>query len=556
MIGIFDLTNATSWFNLIQDSLKLSPSSPLLILVLIGVFLIIALIIILKEALKKIGGKLGDSILNVGHDYSLRFFLLIKKILKIIPNAINRRIIERRIEESLKGQVELLSSPSKKIRRNADQKIVNILLSPLGAKTAVKFRIHERLIEYLSSDIEDVRYYAIQNLTRIVERTDKKTSVSSKLIKELIKNLPSENSKIRDDSLTLLRLIINNNCGVLFINSIESIDDPSTISYLIELLQNTLEIEEKNFQIQFKIFTLLNAYLQSDNVEIKRKTIAVLDKKIDERVSEIILESGIISSLLKLLLDENSFVYLDAQRLLKKLGKLSLLPEIMQNMRIYEETLPKLELSCLINDTISSNHLTKLIDTDILDQIFKYLSEREFQTLWCASQSIVQLVYMSEKSKKKESLIQKLIALDINNSLIALLSDKDSNVNLCGIQIILALIRVNGQKEVINEKIIDSLIHCLFAKSENVRRQSFDTLDHLINFKSIIFRLCRLGCEESWRDPVAERLATSVFHNKKDPIIELMDNFESNLAPEGKASFQLLRDKINEEMKKLESTEN
>jgi hypothetical protein len=498
---------------------------------------------ILSAIGQKIGDKLTESLFNCGS----RVKSSLKNIVFLIPNKIRQKQNEIRIKKSLKEQIELLSDPDKKNRRNADQKIVNILLSPLGAKTSVKFKINERLIEYLSSDYEDVKHYAILNLTRIVERTDKKTSVSSKLIKELIKNLPSENSKIRDDSLTLLRLIINNNCIVLFINSIEGVDDPSIISYLIELLQNTLEIEEKNFQIQSKIFTLLNTYLQSDNVEIKRKTIAVLDKKINESVSEIILESGIISSLLKLLLDENSFVYLDAQRLL---------PEIMQNARIYEETLPKLELSCLINDTISSNHLTKLMDTEILDQIFKYLSEREFQTLWCASQSIVQLLYMCEKSKKKESLIQKLIDLDINNSLIALLSDKNSDINLCGIQIIRALIRVNGQKEVINEKIIDSLIHCLFAKSEYVRHQSFDTLDLLINFKSIIFRLCLLGCEESWRDPVAERLATSVFHNKKDPIIELMDNFESELNPEKKVLFRHLRDKINEEIKKLESSEN
>jgi len=548
MINSFDISNITIWSNPFQGIFNLPPVLLMIISFIFGTIFGG----ILSAIGQKIGDKLTESLFNCGS----RVKSSLKNIVFLIPNKIRQKQNEIRIKKSLKEQIELLSDPDKKNRRNADQKIVNILLSPLGAKTSVKFKINERLIEYLSSDYEDVKHYAILNLTRIVERTDKKTSVSSKLIKELIKNLPSENSKIRDDSLTLLRLIINNNCIVLFINSIEGVDDPSIISYLIELLQNTLEIEEKNFQIQSKIFTLLNTYLQSDNVEIKRKTIAVLDKKINERVSEIILESGIISSLLKLLLDENSFVYLDAQRLLKKLGKLSLLPEIMQNARIYEETLPKLELSCLINDTISSNHLTKLMDTEILDQIFKYLSEREFQTLWCASQSIVQLLYMCEKSKKKESLIQKLIDLDINNSLIALLSDKDSDINLCGIQIIRALIRVNGQKEVINEKIIDSLIHCLFAKSEDVRHQSFDTLDLLINFKSIIFRLCLLGCEESWRDPVAERLATSVFHNKKDPIIELMDNFESELNPEKKVLFRHLRDKINEEIKKLESSEN
>jgi hypothetical protein len=550
MVNLSDITNVTLWSDYIQKTINISPFFlTVLVFALVIIFYIVRTFV--KSYISAIGQKIGEKHADPLSNFISQTANLFKRIVFFIPNNVERVWNERRIGSLLNVQVDLLSNPDKKIRISANQKIINILSSSIGPNAAVKNKIHERLIKCLSSDFEDSRLYAIQNLSRIVEQTDKKRSVSPKLIEELINGIRSENMDIKNQSLALLRLIVSNNCGLLFIKSLENIHDYSILPILIDLLLNILEIEEKNDQIQSKIFSLLNGYLNSDNPETKKKALSVLEKRINtKQFAELALESELISTLLDLLLNDS--LKPNAQQLLIKIGRMELLPQIMEVAKAKGETLPKKELSCLIYDTISSNNFNEILESGILEQIFSYLSQCEFYTRSCAGESIIRLIYLSDKSPKKSNLISKLRGLDLEYQILRLLSDSDSDIQMCGINLVQTLIRVNGYKEIVNEDIIKSLIRCFFTKSTDVNYRASQTLEGLIGFESIILQLCDLGCDERWCDSVAERFAVLLFHNKKDPIEKLIDDFELKLDLNKKIQFLRLKEKIADRLKKME----
>jgi len=475
----------------------------------------------------------------------------IRNLLFFIPRKVRKILDERRIGSLLRIQVDLLSNADKNIRKSANQNIINVLSSSNGPNAAIKNKVPELLIKSLSSDFEDARLYSIHNLTRIVEQSDKKRTVSPQLIKGLIDGLRSDNDKIKNQSLGLLRLIVCNNCGDLFVESVENIHDFSILPILIDLLQNILEIEEKNVQIQTKIFSLLNGYLNSENAETKKKALIVLERRINNKqFADLALETKIIPSLFDLFL--NDALNSNAQQLLIKIGGMELLPQIMEVAKAKEETLPKKELSCLIYDTISTNNFNEILESGIIEQIFSYLPQTEFYTRSCAGESIIRLLYLSDKSPKKSNLISKLRALGLENQILNLLSDPDSDIQMCGINIVQALIRVNVFKELRNEDIIKSLIRCFFTKSTDVNYRSAKTLERIISYELIVHRLCDLGCEEGWQNLVAERLASLTCNNHNDPIAKFMDDFEQNLDPSKKIQFLSLKEKISANLKIIE----
>jgi len=542
--------NVTFWSDYIQKTFNLSP---FYFMILIFTLTIISFIIVTfaKSYFSEIGQKLGEKHVGPLTNFISSTSNFLKNLLFFIPHKIGKILDERRIGSSLRIQEDLLSSVDKKIRKGANQNIINIISSSNGSNAAINYKIPELLIKHLSSDFEDARLYSIQNLTRIVEQSDKKRSVSPQLIEGLINCLRSDNNEIKTQSLELLRLIVCNNCGILFIEALENIHDYSILPILINLLQNILEIEEKNDQIQLKIFSLLNGYLNSDNPGTKKKALSVLDKRINNiQSAELAFESEIIVSLLDLLLDDS--LKSNAQQLLIKIGRLGLLPQIMEIARVKGETLPNNELSCLIYDTISTTNFNEILESGILEQIFSYLSQREFYTRSCAGESIIRVLYLSEKSHKRTNLISKLRDLGLKNQILSLLSDSDSDIQMCGINIIQALIRVNGFKEIVDEDILKSLIRCFFTKSTDVNYRSAKTLEHIISYESIVHRLCDLGCEPDWQDLVAERLVTLSFNNHRDPITKFIDDFEQNLDASKNNQFLSLKEKITANLKILE----
>jgi len=520
-------------------------------IVVILISILLGTLLITKKNLEeKLGLALSDRIFSLGS----ALYNLGRKCVSFLPNTYKRLQTERKFEKILNEQVLLLSNPNERVRRSANQQIINILSSPLGIEVAIKCKIHCTLISELSSDLEDTRNFAIQNLTRIINNADKKRVVSSTLIKELIKSL-SDDREIKSDSILLLRLIIANRFGELFVNSIDNIEDPSVLLEVIHLLRYTLEIEDKDSQLQLKIFLMLKMYLESDYPVVKRLTLVVLEYSLNERVSDLIIEVDLIPYLLDLLICGNRIIEDCAQRTLIKIGKISMLPEIIEAAKQREESLPPVTMSCLICETISSNNCGKLIDVGSLEEIFKYLFTEELpiQARICASDSFVRFLSICmSSSRKKDLFLEKLTALNINNQLKALFLRNERDSFDLGRQILLALIRNFGKDVVNKEEIIDSLIPCCFNGSSDV---CYDALKIIELFdvpdKTIIYKFCRLGFEGTWREQVAERLAQMIYNDRHQLFKSLLDEFESGLTTNDRILFEPLKRRICERIREL-----
>lgn len=168
---------------------------------------------VVNDLVKRSGKKLSDYIV-------ILFYRGIEGLL-LVPRLIKKYFMERKIAYFLKDQVIILADSDRSKRRDANQKIANSLSNQLGCEAAIKWKIDRILIHYLTSDLDDTKRFAIENLERLFNNSDYQKIVSSELIKGLIVNL-SEDSEIRDQSKTLLHRIIINHFGKIFIDSIDS----------------------------------------------------------------------------------------------------------------------------------------------------------------------------------------------------------------------------------------------------------------------------------------------------------------------------------------------
>ena len=467
----------------------------------------------------------------------------------MVPRLIKKYFKERKIAYFLKEQVIILADSDRSKRWDANQKITTSLSNKLGCEAAIKWKIDRILIHYLTSNLDDTKRFAIENLERILNNSDYQKVVSSELIKRLIVNL-SEDSEIRDQSKTLLHRIIINHFGKIFIDSIDSgISEFSIIMDLIELLQYSLETEENDVVIQEEGYSLLKSYLHSTDYRIKNQAMRVLENRINIRTSGIFSSIDIISQLLDLLTDNNCSN--SAQRVLIVIGKSGLLPKIIQISRQNHESLPRQKLSCLIYETIASNDFSELIEIDVLTEIFEFLSDDDFQTKYCAADSLIRFLYICNNSeRKKRILLQKLTDLNINRQITILLSSDNLDVFNYGLRIFKQLIRMFGKDTIVSSEIVNTLIHGCLHDSADIRYNAFKMIEDLEILPDIVVNyLCRLGLDENQQDRVADKLAAMIFGYKQIPILDLIDNFGVSLTANEKIKFEQLKQKIADQLK-------